>query len=263
MNPIRNWKRFVAVTCNHAHLVNDSAHAEFFQFVENYKPSMRVHLGDVWDAACWRNGAGGGPDSSKSISEDFEHGQDFLRNFHPNIVFLGNHDVRPFEHLDHPNAIVAQAAASHVKSISDFIRTELTSEMVDYDIRKGWRRLGNTLFGHGYMHNENAARDHAEMLGAPVVIGHIHTLTMLPGRSVNAPCGYSAGCLIDVEKARYASRRRATHRWRNGWVYGEYCEDDCKVFLHAAKMEPLSYGQIQEPQTEPANRTEILDYATF
>lgn len=241
----RNWKRFVAVGCTHAGMINEKAESEFFRFVESYAPHKRIHLGDVWDTTCWRAGAKNGADSAKSISADFKCGQDFLLNFRPTTVFLGNHDVRPFDYLDHPNAVIAHAASMHVQAISDFISKKLHAEMVDYDVRKGWREMGGTLFGHGYMYNEQAARDHAEMMGKPVVMAHIHTLAHAHARSLNAPYGVSAGCLIDIDKARYAARRRATHRWRNGWVYGEYCEDQCQVFLRAATHEKVEFSKIK------------------
>jgi len=261
MNPVQNWKKFVAVGCTHAHLINARAEAEFFEFVEAFKPDRRIHLGDVWDTQCWRGGAGNGPDSGKSITEDFKSGEDFLLNYRPHTVFLGNHDVRPFENLEHPNAIVRHAAKVHVEAITDFITKDLRAEMVDYDVRRGWRILGGAAFGHGYMHNEQAARDHAEMLGRPTVIAHVHTLASASGRSYNAPTGWTAGCLIDIDKARYASRRRATHRWRNGWVYGEYSDTDCRIFPHYAATERLDFLPMKLPEIAEAQPQ--VNHATF
>ena len=82
------------------------------------------------------------------------------------------------------------------------------------------------------MYSENALRDTVEMLGCPVVMGHTHTIQTQPGRCVGAPVGYSAGLLADPDSLDYASARRATLRWRTGWLYGEVTNGKTTVLQH-------------------------------
>lgn len=206
------------------------------KFMADFKPDLRVHLGDFLDTTAWRSGAHNNPDEGSDIASDFTAGASFLRRFRPNLVFLGNHDHRPFKFLEHPAAIVRAAAEGCVRDITNLITVELGAEMVPYHILSGWRLIGGTAFGHGYMYNENAARDHAEMLGRGVVMAHIHTLSVQPGRCLGAPSGISAGLMADIPKLEYASTRRSTARWLNGWVYGEYSDSDIQTFLHPVRL---------------------------
>jgi hypothetical protein len=112
------------------------------------------------------------------------------------------------------------------------ITTELHAELVPYRVSDGWRMVGDTAFGHGYMYGENAVRDTVEMLGRPIVMGHVHTIQSQPGRVLGAPTGYSAGLLADIQSLEYAQRRRATLRWRNGWIYGYYTSKRAEIHEH-------------------------------
>ena len=236
MNITRGWKRFVFVGCNHAELIHEQAEAEFFQFVESFKPHFKVHAGDNYDTSAWRSGAKGSADSAKDIDSDFNVGTAFLRNYKPNLCFVGNHEHRFYEQTENPNAIIKKAAQTCVKEYESLITKELKAELVEYNVLTGWRRMGDAYMGHGYMYNEVAARDHAEMMGGHVMITHTHALHSMPGRCKGAPVGYTCGGLIDKSQAGYALRRRATHRWRMGWAYGEYCDTETKIFLHQARQ---------------------------
>ena len=215
-------KRWVAVTCTHGRYVSPAVTAELWAFLKDYKPDLRIHLGDVWDTSAWRAGARGTADEGLDLSADFEAGASFLRRYEPHIVFLGNHDWRPYRFTRSPNAIVRRAAQACVDEIECIITRELVAELVPYRVMDGWRMIGDTAFGHGYMYGENAVRDTAEMLGRPIVMGHVHTITSQPGRVLGAPTGRSAGLIADIRQLEYAHGRRNTLRWQNGWLYGEY-----------------------------------------
>jgi hypothetical protein len=142
-------KRFVAVACSHGPHLSRSVERELFRFLSNYKPHLRIHLGDVWDTTCWRAGAGNTRDEGADIDEDFNAGANFLRRFEPNIVFLGNHDARPYRSLTHPKAIVRKAAKLCVAEMESLIQDELHANLVEYHIRKGWRMIGDAAVGQG------------------------------------------------------------------------------------------------------------------
>jgi hypothetical protein len=76
--------------------------------------------------------------------------------------------------------------------------------------------------GHGYMYSEQAVRDHAEMVGRSVIIGHLHRVEVRPARMLAWAKGYSIGWLGAEDSAAYAKARRATCAWSNGFAFGEY-----------------------------------------
>lgn len=241
MNITRNWKPYIAVGCNHGKYINRSVEEQLFEFINNLKPVARVHLGDFIDTEAWRSGAGGTPDQAKDLDEDFNAGANFLRRLEPTLVFLGNHDYRPYKYMEHGCAIVRKAASACVGEIDSLIQDELKAEFVrSYQLRKSWRMIGNTAFGHGFMFNQQAARDHAKVLGVQTVIAHIHTLSAKSAPSIGAPIGYSAGLLADIDQLSYAGQRESTAGWINGWVYGWYCDDATTVNLHRAQVERLT-----------------------
>lgn len=232
-------KRWLAVSCNHGEHIDTGAAAELWKFCDEFRPQYRIHLGDIWDTTAWRAGAGGTADEGADVGADWDAGCQFLRRFRPHLVFLGNHDVRPQRYLRHPNALLRRAAELYTQDIENLIQRDLRAELVQYDIRTGWRTIGGTAFGHGFMFSENAVRDHVEMLGRPVVMGHLHYVGTQVGRAIGAPAGYCVGCLADINKMDYAKTRRATTRWGNGWAYGEFTADHCEVHLHHV-LRPLA-----------------------
>jgi hypothetical protein len=239
------WKKFMAVSCSHGHLADAKATKAALEMRRRWKPDLTLHLGDAIDLAAFRAGAMRSPDATDraaSISEDFRAGINFLRLLEPNVFFIGNHEFRAYEHQYSPNAILAHCATS---CLADIHRTckDLRCEIVQYDIAKGWREFGGTLFGHGFMFNRNACSDHVEALRKPIVMGHLHRVDRQSGRSIGAPIGWSIGCLANVDAMGYARRNRSTLAWQHGIAWGEYNDKDCIVNV----LSPTSQGEWRFP----------------
>lgn len=237
----------MAVSCNHGDRVDTAAAAELWKFLSDFKPDYRVHLGDVWDTAAWRAGAKGTADEGADVASDWDAGCEFLRRFEPHTVFLGNHDVRPHRFLRHPNALLRDAAAGYVSNIERVVRDELKAELIDYDIRTGWRMLGDRAMCHGWMFSENAIRDHVELAGRPVLMGHLHYVGEQVGRCIGGPVGSCVGALCDIDQMDYAKTRRATTRWANGWAWGTFTDASCDVHLHRVRR-PLAIAAARLPE---------------
>jgi len=241
-------KRFLAVSCSHGHLINKDAAEAVLKFKDEYKPSHIMHLGDFVDCEVFRAGAirdGSGGD----IVSDLRYGLEFVERLAPNTLFLGNHENRLYRLLsESKNELVLYAAGDVVHKI-ELMAKQLKAEIVPYSGTGStdcWRLLGNTAFGHGIMYNEQAARDHAEMLGRPVVFGHVHKILRQPGRCPGAPEGVSVGCLADIPAMGYAGTRRQTASWDLGYCFGEYTDTWCKVYTERitqwqpAKIKPAA-----------------------
>ena len=239
------WKKFLAVSCSHGHLADAKATKAALEMKRRWKPDTTLHLGDAIDLAALRSGAMRNPDASDraaNISEDFRAGINFLHLLEPNVFFIGNHEHRAYEHQYSPNAILSHCATSCLADIHQACK-DMRTEIVQYDIAKGWREYGGTLFGHGFMFNQMATRDHVEMLKKPCVFGHLHRVDRSAGRSVGAPIGWSIGCLANVDAMGYARRNRSTLAWQHGIAWGEYNDKDCIVNV----LSPTSQGEWRFP----------------
>ena len=228
MNVVKKWKRWLAVSCSHGHLANPGALAVALEMKRRWirKGDITMHLGDFVDLSGLMGSARKDPDSperSTSIREDFDAGLNFVRQLAPQLIFEGNHEHRLTALQYSPSAIVAHCCTSAKSEIYNLTK-DLKAQYISYDIEKGWRELGGTLFGHGYMFNESSVRDHVEMLRKPVVFGHLHRVDRSAGRSIGAPVGWTIGCLADIASMQYARRQRSVTRWQHGIAWGEYVD---------------------------------------
>lgn len=233
-NITRSWKRFLAVGCSHGHHADQAILRKVLAFKQRWKPHTTLHLGDAIDLACLRAGAAGSADDAVDPEGDLYDGLTFLSQLEPKVYFLGNHEARLNTLMDSPRAIVSALAARVMSQIQDRAK-QMRCEVIDYNFQTGWRQLGDALFGHGYMINENAVRDHAEAVcggtATKVVIAHLHRVQQAEGRNRAHPTGYCVGWLGDVNAMGYAANRRATTSWSRGFAWGEYCDNETVVWL--------------------------------
>ena len=236
------WKRAVFVGCSHGSHINWKTAGEAIKFSDQFKPNLRVHLGDAFDTAAFRAGSKGDNDESESVAKDFSMGQEFLEAYRPNLLFMGNHEDRLYKLAEHHNAQVSYLASHLIEKILSMAK-RYKAEVVEYGSiasPNSWRMVGDTLCGHGYMYGESCTRDHVEMLGHPVIHAHDHKAKQQAGRMIGTPMGYSVGTLAEIGAMGYAKSRRATTSWSGGIVYGYYREgasDWTLRILHKSKPE--------------------------
>ena len=241
-------KKFIAISCSHGHLIDRSAAEYVLKFKDELKVSKAFHLGDFIDAGCFRAGAlrdGSGGD----IVDDLRYGLEFVERFSPTTLWMGNHEDRLFNLLSESTNELVKFAAGEVVSKIESLARKCKAEIVPYSGTGSvecWRLLGGTAFGHGIMYNEQAARDHAEMLGRPVVFGHVHKILTQAGRCPGAPQGIAVGCLANIPAMGYSKSRRATASWDLGFVWGEYTDKWCKVYTERiSQWQPSEIKQAQ------------------
>lgn len=157
------------------------------------------------------------------------------------VCITGN--CRLWNLQDDRNAIVADCAMNIVSRL----QKQMKALKADYEEKwsiRSYRMLGNYKLMHGYIFNENSARDMAETEGN-IIFAHTHRPGMAKGRRSDNPTGYSVGTLSNIPNMDYANARRATHAWAGGFCWGEYCDDRTMVWLH------------EQPQTETEWRLPI------
>lgn len=223
------FRKFLAIGCNHSTLADPIALDAVLAFKKTFSPDTVIHLGDNFDLAALRSGAKGTKDESASLEDDIKAGTEFIERLEPNVIFDGNHDRRVRNLVGHPNAMTAYFARQLCNELDDLAR-RLKAKQIPYDIDAGWLKLGDTLFGHGYMYNQMAIRDHAETFGK-CVIAHLHRVGQERGRALNSPTAYCVGYLGDKAKFTYADTQRSRLAWSQGFAWGEYSNDHCIVRL--------------------------------
>jgi hypothetical protein len=237
-------KKWLAVSCSHGHLINRDAAESVLKFKHEYKPHTILHLGDFIDADAFRAGALRSGEGSDIIG-DLVYGLEFLQRLEPTTVFQGNHEDRLYRLQAESKSELVQFAVGEVIGKIDAMIYSLKADYVPYagmSNPASYRELGGTLFTHGYAFGMMAPRDHVESTGKPIVMGHIHKLTMQPGRLPGAPLGFAVGCLCDIPAMQYAKNRRETATWEHGFAYGEYGDDWCTVNLQRInKWQPAKY----------------------
>ncbi len=230
----RKWRRVMAIGCRHGDLYHPAICKQVLKFRDSFKPEIRFDLGDVLDTRGFRSGAKGTSDESADVGLDFHSGVRWLEQYEPTHIAWGNHDVRLLDLADSPNGVVAHAASSLWHSLQD-TAAKLKAKTVPYDFEKGWFQLGGHFWGHGYWYNEASVRDHAEYLGGPVVMAHLHAPHQINGRTRVWSDSFCVGALADIHKLSYARRRRATSRWGHGLLFGEISDTESHLWLAKAK----------------------------
>ena len=231
MNIVRPWKRVMAVGCSHGPYIDPAAKEAVLRFRRNWvrpgKGDRVVHLGDFTDLSAFMSSAKGEGDP---IRPDIDAGLGFLDELKVTDALGGNHEARLWREMESRNEIVQLAATVLVEKIEARMR-KLRATFLPY--RGVWDhlRIGNFKFTHGTVYGENATRDYAEMHGN-CVHAHTHRAGVAKGRRDDNPTAYGVGTLTRRGAMEYANTRRATLAWSQGFVWGEYCDDLCVLWLH-------------------------------
>ena len=231
---VHKWKRVMAIGCSHGDLADQRILKEILAFKDQFRPEIRFELGDLIDTAAFRSGARGTPDENKHIEPDEFAATSWLERYEPTHISWGNHDWRLQKMMQSQNAILAYAAGTLWESLQKTAR-KLKAKTRPYDLEDGWFEMGGTYWGHGYWFNEAAVRDHAEYIGGPVVIAHLHRALEERGRTRFGSKSFCVGMLGDPKKFDYARFRRATSRWSNGCVFGYVTERKSQLWLASCK----------------------------
>lgn len=225
---VQKWKRVVAMGCTHGELAHPEIQAQALAFVKRFKPHIRFELGDVLDTAAFRSGARGTPDEGRAVGPDRNSGIAWLEAYNPTHITWGNHDARLVDLAKSTNAVIAHAASALWGELQHAARHAQTRE---YDFERNWFEMGGRFWGHGFWYNADAVRDHAEYLGGPVVMAHLHAPQQVSGRTRNPSPSFCVGTLADIDKLGYARRRRATAAWGHGLVFGEVSDKSSQLWL--------------------------------
>jgi hypothetical protein len=231
------WKKFVAVGDNHGALGCKKTLRALIKFCDQWKPDLKIHLGDCFDFAGLRSGISSDDSAAADdLSEDFFYGFQFLTEFEPDVYLLGNHEDRLWRIAgSHSNGMMRLAANSSIEKIEAYCK-KLKTKLIPYHAETGLHSEanGNLIFLHGYSANANAVKEHAThyaAMGGSVIMGHLHRVEIQTGKRQGGSHGYSAGCMADFSKMDYAKNRLATSGWENAFAFGVFKNESVNVWI--------------------------------
>jgi len=225
--------RFVAFGDNHGDMVDKDSMDALLTFIKDFKPTVRIHLGDNIDFRAIRKGASN-KEADESVKADLQAGCDFLLATRPTVWHFGNHENRIHEviHNSHDQNKVDQYQ-DYLDDMKRAARQAGCKVILPYHYEKGIYRLGPVTTFHGMKAGLRATEEqgnHFVQAGGVFIHGHTHNLASATLTKYLSGMAFSAGCLCDIKKMSYAHGRLATSRWANGFVAGFVSGDKCKVF---------------------------------
>lgn len=227
--------RFVAAGDNHGDMVDPECLDALREFCKDYKPTVRVALGDCFDMRSLRRGVGNDQESAESLNADVVAGKAFLSAFKPTVYLWGNHEARLDQQISNSgSALVRDYCADLKADINAHAKSCGVKLILPYHAEQGVYRLGPVGFIHGYAYGINATAQqglHYADTGGALIHGHTHTLSQVNLTKHKGGAAFSAGCLCRKDAMAYASHRLATARWGSGFAAGWVDGNDWKVWL--------------------------------
>lgn len=229
----KKWRKFVVGFDPHGDMMDDSASASFFKFVELWKPEIRVCGGDLWDFRCLRKKASE-EERRDSMAVDYAAGLQWLKSLRATHYVRGNHCERLWDLASIDNGIASDYARDLVYQTEEKL-TKMRCQMFPYDKRAGVLRIGHLKVIHGFLCGVTAARRTALTYGS-VIMGHGHSIQAASIEGLEPRTGMMCGCLCkldhDYNRAQVGS---LTHE--HGWAYGVVSDTGSYHVWQARKIE--------------------------
>lgn len=231
--------RFVVVGDTHGDEIEPKAAEATFEFLQDFRPHVRIHGGDLYNFAALRKKAT--PHEQRiSIAPDYESGNDFFDRYFSGgtgttdrVLLWGNHDRRIFALAEEANDATAQHYAE--KMVGE-IQTRVSKRRVitrPYDGHIGVFDIAGTRTLHGYAAGISAARRFASVYGAQhsvVIYCHTHAMDLAVFERYPEPTrAVGTGCLCKIRQG-YNSAQIGTLRHENGFIYGYTQGNRAEVF---------------------------------
>ena len=215
----------MAVADNHGDMVDPGTLAALVDFLGEWKPHVRVHVGDNFDFRNLRKGASD-DEKAASLQDDWDQGTDFLRTIfdggQENHFLRGNHDERLWDFRGSATGLLRDYATDGCKRVEATVK-KCGAKMLPYDAADGVLKLGALSVVHGYHAGVGACRQHAAVY-RNCIFGHVHTIESAPVASLEPAEARSIGCLC-IRDMDYINKKTGKLRWAQGWAYGLIFDD--------------------------------------
>ena len=212
---MRKVQRFIVISDTHGSEADTRAVAAMLDFTKAFKPTIRIHAGDLFDFACLRRNASD-QERRQPIRDDIDAGLQLVGDFKPTHYLRGNHCERLWDLLKSDDGNLRDVGNEWINQIEHKLRGV---KMLPYHKRDGVFKLTETLSViHGYHTGLTAARMAAQIYGS-VLMGHIHTIDQYSIPGIERRIGRAIGCLCHLDQD-YNRAHANTLRHQHGFCYG-------------------------------------------
>jgi hypothetical protein len=214
-----SYKKFIVVADNHGVLGCPKAIKKALDFNKTWGAHYRIHLGDFIDLSPLRRGASS-EEKADGISDDVTMGMEFIRQFQPHYLTIGNHEDRLALHSTGcSDGMLRERCLELWASIEDEFK-QMKIKTCPYHVSRYLRMPeGGPKLIHGFKSSIHAAKAHFDGWGS-CIHGHVHAPATYHARHVDGGMAFSVGCLADIDQMSYADRYQAKHGWRQGFLFG-------------------------------------------
>lgn len=231
-----HWETFVAASDLHGDQLHRPTVERFLRFADDFNPTYRIFLGDVFDLRPLRRGAGP-EDRRQSIREDVGAGKRFIERYFSKgkkkFLTWGNHDICRLEYLrDSNDGIMADVANDAINDITTHT-DKLGVSCLPYHKRDGVLRIGHLKLLHGFYCGINAAKQHATTYNS-CLFGHVHVIDQAPVAGLERRVARCIGALCELSMG-YNDRNPNTLRQAHGWAYGAIHKKTGEFFVRQAE----------------------------
>jgi len=212
---------------SHGDLLHQPTATALYEFLDYFKPTVRIHGGDFMNLDSLRQGASD-EDKHKGIKEDIEQGVEFVNKTKTNVLLHGNHDDRLREAISKGCGRLREYSTLFHNQVIDSIRK---CQHVPYDARRGEYKYGNFKFVHGYSTGKNAGTLEVGAYKTNVIAGHRHQFNRITIPNCDRDVAITCGLMGDIDRMEYMRKKLGIMAWENGWLYGfKYPTGELQVF---------------------------------
>ncbi len=218
------------------------------EVTRDFKPKYRVFGGDLVDARPLRRGAGA-EERAESMIDDWHKGMNFLKEWKPTHLHMGNHDKRLYDLAEADRGVESDFAWKGVNEMESLLG-KLGTEWKPYN-KKEVFRFGHLKTLHGFSHGVYAARQHAQIYGG-CLFGHTHTIDehSIPGLERRVARGAGCLCKLDMKwNAHMPSSMRHAHGFvmallneKTGNYWTVQCEEVDGTWVVPEKFKEVKTG---------------------
>ena len=200
---------------------------------EDFTPHLRIFGGDLIDARPLRRGAGP-EERAESMVDDWHKGLNFLGDWKPTHLVLGNHDIRLYHLAEADKGIESDFAWKGVNELEATLK-KINCQWLPYH-KKSVFKFGHLKCLHGFFHGMYAARQHAQVYGS-CIFGHTHTIDEFSIPGLERRVARGAGCLCSLDM-RYNTHMPNSMRHAHGFVMGVINEKTGNYWaMHAEEVD--------------------------
>lgn len=209
-------QRFVFLTDIHGDRQDAGAVSVALEFIKDFRPSIRVIGGDLWDFRPLR-GKASDEERRQSMKEDFTAGKKFFHAVSPTHFLRGNHDERLWDLAGTGSGVMQDYAFEGINEITEMVKKQ-RCRMLPYNVREGVLQIGHLKMIHGFHCGVHADKQAALVYGS-ILMGHTHAISAHPIPGIERRMGRVVGCLCDLNM-EYEARRPGSLRHAHGFAYG-------------------------------------------